>query len=397
MAIKKTKILFIHHSAGWGGAPINMINIINKLDRTKFEPHVLLLKDSVVKDRFRENNIAVTICNSNFYKKRYKYLSHSDAGFIKPYRVYKLLKMFVSWFMSKYIYAPLVLKEFEFDIVHLNSSVLSDWIYPASKKGKVIYHIREPISKGIFRFRYNFIRSEVQKYADKIIAISKDNAKRINIPQKTEVVYNFIDIPNKIKETNSAKSLLYVGGASKIKGIEILIEAIPMINRDIQISMVGHFPKLQILSKLKKIAYKLLFPKAYELRTKLKTISEYENVNIIGSVSSITNILQESNLLVSPFTVPHFSRPVVEAFAYKKPVIVSNVLGMDEIVDDNINGLIIEKNNPKALAEAINYLCSHLEKAREMGLKGREKAEKVFAPEINTRKVENIYQQLINK
>jgi glycosyltransferase involved in cell wall biosynthesis len=393
----KIKILFIHHSAGWGGAPINMINIINKLDRTKFEPHVLLLKDSVVKDRLRENNIAFTICNSNFYRKRYKYLSHSDAGFIKPYRVYKLLKMFVSWFMSKYIYAPLVLKEFEFDIVHLNSSVLSDWIYSACKKGKVIYHIQEPISKGIFGFRYNFIRSEVQKYADKIIAISKDNAERINIPQKTEVVYNFIDIPNKIKETNSPKSILYVGGASQIKGIEIMIDAIPLINRDIQINMVGHFPKLQILSKLKKIAYKLLFPKAYELRTKLKTISEYENVNIIGSVSSITNILQESNLLISPFTVPHFSRPVIEAFAYKKPVIVSNVLGMDEIVDDNINGLVIEKNNPKALAAAINYLCSHPEKAKEMGLKGREKAEKVFAPEINTRKVENIYQQLINK
>jgi glycosyltransferase involved in cell wall biosynthesis len=69
---------------------------------------------------------------------------------------------------------------------------------------------------------------------------------------------------------------------------------------------------------------------------------------------------------------------------------------MDEIVDDNINGLIIEKNNPKALAEAINYLCGHPGKVREMGLKGREKAEKVFSPEINTKKVENIYQQLIN-
>jgi glycosyltransferase involved in cell wall biosynthesis len=84
------------------------------------------------------------------------------------------------------------------------------------------------------------------------------------------------------------------------------------------------------------------------------TISEYQNVNIIGSVSSITNILQESNLLISPFTVPHFSRPVIEAFVYGKPVIVSDVLDMDEIVDDNINRLVIEKNNPKSLAAAIN-------------------------------------------
>jgi glycosyltransferase involved in cell wall biosynthesis len=211
------------------------------------------------------------------------------------------------------------------------------------------------------------------------------------------VVYNFINIPNKIKETNLAKSILYVDGAAKIKRIEILIDVIPHINKGIKINMVGNYPRLQTLSKLEKIAYKLHFPNTYKLRTKLITILEYKNVNTIDIVSSITNILQESNLLISPLTVTHFSQPVIEAFVYEKPVIVSDVLGMDEIMDDNINGLIIEKNNPKALAAAINYLSSHPEKAREMGLKGREKAEKVFPQKINTKKVENIYQQLIDK
>ena len=69
---------------------------------------------------------------------------------------------------------------------------------------------------------------------------------------------------------------------------------------------------------------------------------------------------------------------------------------MDEIIDHGINGLLVEKNNPKSLAKAINYLCNHPEKAREMGLKGREKAEKVFSPENNIEKIESIYQKLIN-
>ena len=63
---EKVKILFIHHASGWGGAPINMINIINELDKTKFDPHVLLLKDSIVKDRLEEKNIGYTVCNSFF-------------------------------------------------------------------------------------------------------------------------------------------------------------------------------------------------------------------------------------------------------------------------------------------------------------------------------------------
>ena len=397
MIMKKTKILYIHHGAGWGGAPISLMSLINELDKTKFEPHVLLLKDSIVKERLRENNITYTVCDSNFYSKHYKYVTHSDASLIKPYKVYKLLKMFISWVLSKYYFAPKALKKHTFDIVHLNSSVLSDWIHPASKHGKVIYHIREPISKGIFGFRYNFIRSEVQKHADKVIAISKDNATRINIPQKTEVVYNFIDIPNKIIETNSTKSILYVGGAAKIKGIEVLIDAIPLINKDIQINMAGNFPKFQTMSSLKRLAYRLRYPSKFKLREKLIAISQYKNVNIVGSVSTITNILQESSFLISPFTVPHFSRPVIEAFAYEKPVIASDVMGMEEIVDEGVNGLLVEKNNPKALAEAINYLCNQPKKVREMGLKGREKAEKFFSPEINTKKVEAIYEQLMNK
>ena len=392
----KTRILFIHHGAGWGGAPISMINTINELDKSQFEPHVLLLKDSVVKDRLAENDIAFTICNSIFYKKWYMYLNHSDAGYTEPYMLYKHIKMFVSWFLSKYLFAPKVLKKHAFDIVHLNSSVLSDWTYPASKLGKVIYHIREPISEGLFGFRYNFIRSEVEKYADKIIAISEDNAVRINLALKTEVVYNFIEIPDKIEETNLSKSILYVGGAAKIKGIEILLDAIPLIDKDIQLNLAGHFPKFRPLSPLKKLAYKLRYPSAYRLRFKLRAISELDNVNMIGVVSSITNMLNESSLLISPFIVPHFSRPVIEAFAYGRPAIASNVEGMDEIIDHGINGLLVEKNNPKSLAKAINYLCNHPEKAREMGLKGREKAEKVFSPENNIEKIESIYQKLIN-
>ena len=393
----KTKILFIHHGSGWGGAAINMINIINKLDKLQYETHVLLIKDSIVKDRLFENNIMCTVCKSWFYRKFYAYLIHSDAGYIQPYKIYKLFKIFTSWFMSKYIYAPRILKNHKFDIVHLNSSVLSDWICPASKQGKVIYHIQEPISKGRFGVRYNFICREVEKYADKIIAISKDNAARINLAKKTEVVYNFIDIPAEIEENSQSKSILYVGGMAKIKGINILLEAIPFINKDIQINLAGHYPNLQPFSIFKKIAYKLCYPKAYRFRSKLMIISALDNVNMIGSFSSIGTLLQQSSLLISPFTAPHFSRPVIEAFAYGKPVIVSDVVGMDEIVNNNINGIIIENGNASALADAINSFVNKPELLFKMGAKGREKSISRYSPQINVFKIEHIYKKLINK
>ena len=118
--MNKIKILFVHHGTGWGGAPISMLNVLNRLDKAQFEPHVLLLKDSIVKDRLAESNITYTVCSSIFYKKCNRYLMHSDAGYIKPYKILRISKMFISWYLSKYIFAPKVLNKHTFDIVHLN-------------------------------------------------------------------------------------------------------------------------------------------------------------------------------------------------------------------------------------------------------------------------------------
>ena len=122
-----------------------------------------------------------------------------------------------------------------------------------------------------------------------------------------------------------------------------------------------------------------------------------DNVNMIGSFSSIGNLLQESTLLISPFTVPHFSRPVIEAFAYGKPVIVSDVVGMDEVVEDQINGLIIKKNNANALADAINTLVNKPELLKKMGINGRSKAIELYSPKVNILKIESMYHELMNE
>lgn len=394
--MSKTKVLFIHHSSGWGGAPINMINIIKELDKTKYEAHVLLLKDSVVKERLSELNIPYTICDASFYKKWYRYFTHSDAKVFRWNRFISMPKMFISWFLSKYFYASKVLKKHTFDIVHLNSSVLSDWLYPASKLGKTVYHIQEPISKGILGFRYQLIRSEVSKYADRVIAISKDNARRIDLPEKTEIVYNFTDIPETVHNNSSDKRVLFVGGAAEIKGIHVLIDALPLLNKSTKVVIAGHFPNIKPLGKLKSITYQVLKPRSFKLRRHLELVSKFNNVELIGTVMNINDAMRKTRLLISPFTVPHFSRPVIEAFAHSKPVIVSDVKGMNEIVDDKLNGLIVKNKDAKALANAINSLLNDQALAESMGKNGRLKAIELYSAKHNIKKIESVYTELVS-
>ena len=52
----------------------------------------------------------------------------------------------------------------------------------------------------------------------------------------------------------------------------------------------------------------------------------------------------------SPFTVPHFARPVMEAAAMAKPAVASDVEGMDELVVDGQTGVLVRAGDAKALA-----------------------------------------------
>ena len=54
------------------------------------------------------------------------------------------------------------------------------------------------------------------------------------------------------------------------------------------------------------------------------------------------------------------------------PIVATDVGIIPEIINDKINGLMVKQENPKDLAMAINYLLDNPEKAKEIGIKGRE-------------------------
>ena len=124
-------------------------------------------------------------------------------------------------------------------------------------------------------------------------------------------------------------------------------------------------------------------------------INTHPNAIVIGLIHNVHDYLDEICCLVSPFVVPHFSRPNIEAHLHKKPAIGSDVEGMDEIIKHEINGLIVPKNNPIDLAAAINQLTVYSQKAKKYGEEGYKTAICKFTSQ-NIRQFEELYDQLIN-
>jgi hypothetical protein len=126
---KKPKILFIHHATGWGGAPNSLIKLINNLDKSKYDVEVLLLKNSIVNEKLDQFGIRHRIASSRFYKKYYRYFVHIElgaVGYVKWYHLCRFLKLAILWLLSRFYFAKRELAKHDYDIVHLNSSVLTN-------------------------------------------------------------------------------------------------------------------------------------------------------------------------------------------------------------------------------------------------------------------------------
>jgi glycosyltransferase involved in cell wall biosynthesis len=393
------RILFIHHATGWGGAPNSLIKLINSLDKSKYEPSVLLIKHSEVAEKLKQNNIKYYVASSLFYKNYYVYFTHSEASYLKFYQILSFMKLGLSWVLSRYYFAYKELRKYNPDIIHLNSSVLTDWLAPASKKSKTVIHIREPLRRGSHDIIYNIFRREIQNYADHVIAISMDNAKRLNLPSKSTVVYNYNDdnsMPGLPISNYQTNRILYVGGSSEIKGFDMMVRLLPLLDDTIKVYFAGYFnmpfdPKTDHTIEKLKYGIKNLY---YRPNTRTNKLITHPNAVVLGMVSNINYYLDKSVCLVSPSTVPHFARPIIEAYSRRKPVVATRIEGINELVENGKSGIVVEQNNANGLASAINYLCKNPLHAKNMGDYGFKIATNNFSA-TNIENVQNIYNTIL--
>ena len=86
----------------------------------------------------------------------------------------------------------------------------------------------------------------------------------------------------------------------------------------------------------------------------------------------------------------------LEVLSCGKPLITTEVEGAREMVQDGVHGMIVPRENPEALAQAMQYLISQPELRREMGRRAREHVMANFTWEQAARKYKQIYSNLLH-
>lgn len=92
-----------------------------------------------------------------------------------------------------------------------------------------------------------------------------------------------------------------------------------------------------------------------------------------------------------------FGVAIVEAMACEVPVIVTDVDGFKEVVDNGDSGIMVPRKNPKAMAEEINKLIEYPELRKEIGQKQRKRVIENYNWIDNVKKMEGIYKKMIEE
>lgn len=374
-----------------GGGLIALLGLIEEL-KTKNDVMVLSVFDSVAIEYIKKIGVEVYFPKSKFYSKYYDLFIHSEASYFGIIYFLRNLKNLLTFFLSKYYFArkELLYLNFEYDVVYLNSTFISDWSLAAKALGKkTIIHVREPLANGILGFRKRLIRNTINKYCDRVIAISKDNAGRIGLIDKTTVVYDPVvckgrnNMITKINSNSKLKYFLYLGGMQRIKGFEQLVNSLPYIDEDIMIYFLGGgFTTSK--NKLKRLI-SLIDPYMWRVNNLVILLNQSDKIINVGLVDNIFDYYNSSIALVSPFSKPHASLPVLEAFSIGKPVIVSDIEGMNEIISIE-NGVFFKNGNSKDLADKINQFAQlNLERLKKMSESAKNKYQLIVDnnPDVN--------------
>jgi len=242
------------------------------------------------------------------------------------------------------------LKQEEYSTIHCQS--IFPALIPYLLKKKYFVYCRGSdvmLTKGWRKW----LNKKLLMKAEKVIALTRAMQNKLKQDYRVESVV----IPNAIDtfDCNVEKipgQIIFVGTLKEVKGINYLLEALKMIEENISLIIVGDGPERNYLER---------YASELGLTSRVKFVGMKNKLEI-------QKYICESQILVLPSLSEGFSMTLLEAMVGGIPVIATNVGGNPEIIEDRINGFLVEPRNPRQIANSIQWLLEDKELMRLIGL-----------------------------
>jgi glycosyltransferase involved in cell wall biosynthesis len=398
----KPRVLFFDHTAAMGGGEIALLNLIRNLDSKKLEAVVLLGAEGPLADRFRaEEEIETYVLPLDERVATIKKDTLNIAAVLQISNVLRTLK---------YVFRVLkFIKVHKITLIHANS-LKADIIGGIAGRlacRPVVWHVRDRIENDYLpKATVRIFRILCRWIPDYIIANSAATLKTLQLDGSTGAasIPSGVDLSSHVGVVHDGTSVIesisqfprtsnqfrigLIGRISPWKGQHVFLEAAAKVREQ--------FPQALFVV----IGAPLFGENAYEqqirqLSTKLRLD---DAVVFTGFCTNVKEAIAGLDLVVHASTVGEpFGQVIIEGMAAGKPVIATNGGGVPEIVENGKTGILVPMGDVEAMAHAVCRILSDPVLANELGARAKERIEKDFTIQQTARKVEDVYQQILQR
>lgn len=205
-----------------------------------------------------------------------------------------------------------------------------------------------------------FINENLTKKDVKVIAQGSINGVDTEFFKNTKTLDEQELIRDKFKIDKKDFVITFVGRIVKDKGINELIEAFINLSKkynNLKLLLVGDYEEhLNPIKNENKIL-----------------IDSLDSIITVGFQNDIRDFLSITDLFVLPSYREGLPNSLIEAGSFGIPLLATNINGCNEIIDDGITGILVEKKSAKKLEEAIDKLLEDKELYNSIKLKVRDR------------------------
>ena len=370
------KILFLIPNLGHGGAEKVLVNLVNHMNKNKFDITVMTLYDGGVNKKFLSKDIKYRSCFKRTIKGGSQVLKLAAPAFL----------------YSKFIkdHYDIVVSYLEGQTARIvsgcndNGTKLVSWI-----------HVEQhTLQQAAYTFRSIKEMKRCYLRFDKTICVSqyvKEDFQKLVPVKNLEVLYNTIE-SERIRQL--AKETVEAGLFNK---------------NEIKICGIGTLKKSKGFDRLLRV-HKRLFEEGYPIHTYIlgegeehKKLEGYVQSQHLGTTVSFLGYqinpykyLSKCDLFVCTSFAEGFSTAATEALIVGTPVCTVEVSGMKEMLGNNNEYGIVTDNDEEAFYKGIKRLLDDNELLQNYKRQALKRGEE-FQTDSTVKAVENMFAELISE
>jgi glycosyltransferase involved in cell wall biosynthesis len=192
--------------------------------------------------------------------------------------------------------------------------------------------------------------------------------------------------------SDGVQVILFVGSIVVRKGVDTLLSAFYQIqqsNPDCILVLAG---PLDITEGARGIQAEFIA----KLKATTQVHGVESRVRFLGRVSDIPSLLHAADIFVLPSLAEGMPNALLEAMASGLPCIATNIPGIREVIDDEVDGYQFTPGHITQLAGLLNKLLNYPEQRAMLALQGRAKIEQHYSIQKTAQRYQVLFERLVN-